>query len=69
MSIPDVQPTIAEPDTGDRTNLTCAVCPHAWDAHDAIGIRYCSATVTGGFSRGCVCVDNLTKTTANKQTR
>ena len=56
MSMTEEKLTVAEPDTGDRTCLTCAACPHAWDAHDPIGIRYCSATVAGGFNRGCVCV-------------
>jgi hypothetical protein len=46
----------AEPSTGNRAYLTCAVCPHEWDAHDPIGIRFCSATVAGRLRRGCVCV-------------
>jgi hypothetical protein len=49
----ELKPLVAEPDAGDRT---CVVCPHAWDAHDPIGTRYCSATVAGGLNRGCVCV-------------
>ena len=48
----------AELSTADRTDLTCAVCPHEWDAHDPIGIRFCSATVAGQLHRGCVCVGN-----------
>ena len=48
----------AETSTADRTDLTCAVCPHAWDAHDPIGTRFCSATVAGRLHRGCVCVGN-----------
>ncbi len=48
----------AELSTADRTDLACAVCPHAWDAHDPIGIRFCSATVAGRLHRGCVCVGN-----------
>ncbi|MGH3763683.1 MAG: RGCVC family protein [Pseudonocardiaceae bacterium] len=32
------------------------MCPHTWDAHDPLGIRYCAATVAGGLSRGCICV-------------
>jgi hypothetical protein len=67
MSMTDVKPTVAEPGTGDRTYLTCAVCPHAWDTHDPIGIRYCSATAAGKIKRGCVCVGNTTTTTANNQ--
>ena len=58
MPTTELKPPVAEPSTGDRTCLTCAVCPHAWDTHDPIGIRYCSATVAGGLHRGCVCVGN-----------
>ncbi|WP_428832518.1 RGCVC family protein [Amycolatopsis dongchuanensis] len=44
--------TVAAPAAG----IMCAECPHRWDAHDSIGIRYCSATVARGLNRGCVCV-------------
>ncbi len=33
----------------------CAGCPHGIDAHDAIALRYCRATVAGALDRGCVC--------------
>jgi hypothetical protein len=33
----------------------CAACPHLLADHDAIGSRFCQATVDGGISRGCVC--------------
>jgi hypothetical protein len=33
----------------------CAVCPHPWTFHDRIAARYCTATVAGRYSRGCVC--------------
>jgi hypothetical protein len=56
MRTTELKPPVAEPGTGDRIDPTCAVCPHAWDTHDPIGIRYCSATVAGGLYRGCVCV-------------
>ncbi|HKS44582.1 MAG TPA: RGCVC family protein [Amycolatopsis sp.] len=42
-------------DTEPEAGVTCAACPHRWDAHDSIGIRYCSATVARGLHRGCVC--------------
>jgi hypothetical protein len=58
MQTTELQPLVAEPSTGDRTHLTCAVCRHAWDTHDPIGIRYCSATIDGRLHRGCVCVGN-----------
>jgi hypothetical protein len=55
MPTTEVQPTTGGPDTGDRTSVACAVCPHPMDAHDIIGTRYCSATASGGLDRGCVC--------------
>ncbi|GAB3439589.1 RGCVC family protein [Actinophytocola sediminis] len=33
----------------------CAACPHPRSEHDRIAARFCSATVAGDFSRGCVC--------------
>ena len=33
----------------------CAACPHLLADHDAIGSRFCQATVDGDISRGCVC--------------
>jgi hypothetical protein len=56
MTMSELKLSVAEPGVGDRTHLTCAACPHAWEAHDPIGIRFCSATVTSGLNRGCVCV-------------
>lgn len=38
MRTTELQPLVAEPSTGDRTPLTCAVCTHAWETHDPIGI-------------------------------
>jgi hypothetical protein len=43
-------PLTTEPDL-----KVCAACPHPRDRHDTIATRFCTATVTGGFSRGCVC--------------
>ena len=34
---------------------SCAACPHDWEAHDHIGIRYCAATTARGLRRKCVC--------------
>jgi hypothetical protein len=56
MRTTELKLPIAEPRTAARTDLTCAVCPHEWDAHDPIGIRFCSATVAGRLHRGCVCI-------------
>jgi hypothetical protein len=33
----------------------CAACPHPMDAHDAVGRRFCQATVASALDRGCVC--------------
>jgi hypothetical protein len=61
MPTTELKPPVATPDAGDQAGLTCAGCPHAWDAHDPIGIRYCYATIAGGLHRGCVCVGNIRK--------
>lgn len=68
MPTTELKSTVAGPGTGDQTSLTCAVCPHAWDVHDPIGIRYCSATAAGGLTRGCVCVGNTGNEDPNNQT-
>ncbi|MFG1791806.1 RGCVC family protein [Nocardia sp. NPDC049149] len=34
---------------------SCLACPHAWEAHDPIGVRYCAATKERGLDRACVC--------------
>ena len=33
----------------------CDVCPHPSADHDAIAMRFCSATGDGAIARGCVC--------------
>ncbi|MGA9310877.1 MAG: RGCVC family protein [Pseudonocardiaceae bacterium] len=58
MPTTEVKPPVGEQGTGEQTDLICAACPHAWHVHDPIGIRYCSATVSGQLHRGCVCVGN-----------
>ncbi|MDL5159682.1 RGCVC family protein [Actinomycetospora termitidis] len=37
------------------TDPTCAMCPHPWSEHDALGRRFCTATQVGVWSRGCIC--------------
>jgi hypothetical protein len=37
----------------DRTD--CMVCSHSPDAHDAIALRYCNATIAGALTRACIC--------------
>ncbi|WP_208113942.1 RGCVC family protein [Actinomycetospora succinea] len=34
---------------------TCSVCPHPWAAHDALGARFCLATIAAVRTRGCIC--------------
>jgi hypothetical protein len=34
---------------------SCDVCPHDVAGHDAIGLRFCRATVSGALTRGCIC--------------
>ncbi|NNH74935.1 hypothetical protein HLB23_34665 [Nocardia uniformis] len=43
------------PVTAAPIETSCAACPHDWEAHDRIGVRYCSATVAGGLDRECAC--------------
>lgn len=60
MPTTDVEPVVViEPGTGDPVVLSCMVCPHSWDAHDRIGVRFCTATAAAGLlNRGCVCIGN-----------
>jgi hypothetical protein len=34
---------------------SCDVCPHPVVHHDAIGLRFCRATLASAIVRGCVC--------------
>jgi hypothetical protein len=38
-----------------RVYPACDVCPHAMSDHDAIGLRFCRATLNGAITRGCIC--------------
>ena len=38
-----------------RLPAVCDVCAHPAAAHDAIGQRFCDATVRGALTRGCIC--------------
>lgn len=69
---PQTMPTIGverpvlDPVVGDRTGLACAVCPHPWDSHDRIGVRFCTATAAAGLlDRGCVCIADTNQTRTN----
>ncbi|WP_133848697.1 RGCVC family protein [Labedaea rhizosphaerae] len=39
----------------DRAPGTCETCSHPWSNHDPISVRFCTATLNGGYSRACVC--------------
>ncbi|MFJ4654264.1 RGCVC family protein [Nocardia sp. NPDC088792] len=43
------------PVTDAPPESSCAACSHSWEAHDSIGVRYCSATAAGGLDRECAC--------------
>jgi hypothetical protein len=60
MPVIDQTVTVTEPIAADPHHSTCTACPHAWDAHDRIGIRYCTASTKGRLDRGCVCVHHST---------
>ncbi|SDP96037.1 RGCVC family protein [Lentzea jiangxiensis] len=34
---------------------SCTVCPHAWNEHDPLGVRYCTATTASALKRDCIC--------------
>jgi hypothetical protein len=58
MTQPDTRSTggpTAAPEAPEAPPGTCSVCPHMWDAHDALGRRYCSASMASSRSRGCIC--------------
>jgi hypothetical protein len=44
---PAQPPAVAEP--------LCDVCRHTGASHDAIGLRFCAATLNGALTRGCIC--------------
>jgi len=57
MIMPDpargAAPGIVDADRPDVVN--CPVCPHPMAAHDAIGARFCRATIAKALARGCAC--------------
>jgi hypothetical protein len=59
MTPQDIFSRRSETDTNHRSQL-CAVCPHFWNAHDAIAVRFCAATMARALTRGCVCRDQAT---------
>jgi hypothetical protein len=58
MTVPTYTPDTAvhEAPTADtRAETACPACAHPLADHDAIGVRFCRATVAGAFERGCIC--------------
>ncbi|MET0136579.1 MAG: RGCVC family protein [Kibdelosporangium sp.] len=56
--------TIAEimPEADVFSDAVCATCPHPWQNHDQIAVRYCTATAANGhLDRGCVCTGKETR--------
>lgn len=53
------EPTATKNETETETEITvdetCSVCGHPMRAHDAIGSRFCAATMAGALTRNCVC--------------
>lgn len=53
MAAPEPQ-TLSQdvrPDAGDQ----CPACAHRRSDHDALGTRFCAATIVAGLTRGCIC--------------
>lgn len=55
MSLHDLKPDFAGHAANGEVATGCAACSHPWTAHDGIAARFCTATVAGKFTRGCVC--------------
>ena len=34
---------------------SCAACAHPQGTHDALGARFCAATISSSLDRGCIC--------------
>lgn len=54
LMLPSMPLTIDLDDRADTTSV-CDVCPHPWAEHDALGVRYCTATTVSALPRGCIC--------------
>jgi hypothetical protein len=50
---------VAAPPDAPRANTDeagrCMACPHPSNTHDVIANRYCDATISHAFTRGCIC--------------
>lgn len=49
-------------DIEDWNDAICTTCPHPWQDHDQIAVRYCTATTRASDTsgRGCVCTTKET---------
>jgi len=52
-AVPDDAGGIPDLDVLDMA--TCPACPHPLVTHDAIGTRFCRATIARALPRGCTC--------------
>lgn len=46
----------ASPESANQSMVAMCECGHAVNQHDAIGSRYCDATLAGALPRGCICL-------------
>lgn len=59
-------PDISETNAHGQTGAACAACSHVWSSHDQIAARFCTATVVGKYSRGCVCTSESASAAPDK---
>jgi hypothetical protein len=50
MTLPDVAHLDAS-----AVEVTCQMCAHTVESHDATALRFCAATKRGAHSRQCAC--------------
>lgn len=60
MNSVQTAPTVADDIETAKPAAQGACCAHAQQAHDAIALRYCAATLEAGSSRGCICRSDMT---------
>ncbi|MDX8034047.1 RGCVC family protein [Lentzea sp. BCCO 10_0856] len=53
--MPTSEPRTTEVDDHAGTAAVCAACPHPWEEHDPLGVRFCAATTASALPRGCIC--------------
>jgi hypothetical protein len=55
MTVTDTDPAPIHSTETDPNDEVCHACVHPWADHNAIDVRFCTATVRMGLDRGCVC--------------